>query len=364
MISASAVGYYGDRGAEILTEKSSKGRDYLADLCSRWEDSAYQAEKYGVRVCTLRLGIVLGREGGILKQVMPGFEMGLGTYTGSGYQKVPWVHFLDVVRAIEFCISDERVSGPINVTSPYPCSSKEFALELGKFTGTKLILPVSSFPLKLLFGEGSKVLTNSQNAIPEKLLSFGFEFLYESLKNVFEDELNPESVTIERIGAHELIPNGIKGDYRLRTEVSVKTAFEETFNFFSSPLNLGLSTPSWVGFKIEEIPHEVKKGSEISYRIKIGPIPLRWKTVIWEWNPNDSFIDFQEKGPYKMWHHEHQIIPSGSESSIMKDSVTYTIPGGLIGRVIHFLFIKKTLIRIFGYRRRIIQLRFGSASYV
>ena len=111
------------------------------------------------------------------------------------------------------------------------------------------------------------------------------------------------------------------------------------------------------------MPNEVREGSVITYRIKVGPIPLKWKTVIWEWNPNDSFIDFQEKGPYKVWHHEHEIIPNGPGASIMKDSVTYTIPGGLVGRIIHAIFIKKTLIRIFGYRRRVIQLRFGREIY-
>ena len=364
LVSASAVGYYGDRGTETLSEESLKGEDYLADLCSRWENSAHEAEKYGVRVCTLRLGIVLGREGGILKQVLPGFEMGLGTYTGDGRQRLSWIHITDVARAIGFCISDERVSGPVNLTSPEPCSSKQFALELGNVTRPKILLPVGSFLLRMIFGEGAKVLTNSQNAIPKKLLHFGFKFNHTSLNDVFKDEVSPDSVTIERVEDHNLLPEGIKGDYRLQTEVFLKAGSEDTFGFFSSPLNLGLSTPSWVGFKIKEMSYEVKKGSVISYRIKVGPIPLEWKTVIREWNPSDSFIDFQEKGPYKLWHHEHEVIPDGPGSSIMRDTVTYTIPGGIVGRIIHFLFIKKTLIRIFGYRKMVIQLRFGREKYV
>ncbi len=362
-VSASAVGYYGDRGTEILTERSSKGEDYLAGLCSSWEESAHKAEEYGVRVCTLRLGIVLGREGGILKQVLPGFEIGLGTYTGDGSQQLPWIHLADVARAIEFCISDERVTGPVNITSPKPSTSKQFALELGGVTNAKILLPIGSFPLKVIFGEGATVLTNSQKAIPQKLQDLGFEFIYTTLNDVFKDEVTPDSVTIQRVKDQNLLPQGIKGDYILETEVSLKTGSEETFGFFSSPLNLGLSTPSWVGFKIKEMPNEVREGSVITYRIKVGPIPLKWKTVIWEWNPNDSFIDFQEKGPYKVWHHEHEIIPNGPGASIMKDSVTYTIPGGLVGRIIHAIFIKKTLIRIFGYRRRVIQLRFGREIY-
>ena len=363
-ISANAVGIYGDREAEVLKETSSIGSGFLTDLCSEWEQAALKARKSGARVCSLRIGVVLGREGGILKRLVPLFEMGLGNYIGNGNQKMPWIHLIDVVRAIDFCLSNKKVDGPINLTSPFPITSKEFSIILASITRTKIMFSIPSFLLKIRFGEGDRVLTNSLNVIPNKLIEAGFKFVYESSNTALKDEVNPNTVTIQKAN----INSGTKessvivkppAQYELRTSIPLKSNSDQSFAFLSSPLNLGLATPSWMEFKILEIPHRIDKGSRIRYRIRLGLFKVTWLTVITTWNPNTSFIDFQEKGPFALWWHEHQITSSGIGSSTMEDRVLYRVPFGIIGKILHGIFIKRMLVRIFSFRRRMIQLRLG-----
>ena len=356
-ISASAVGVYGDRAEEVLTEDSSPSSDYLSQLCLDWENEAVKSEEYGVRVCTLRLGIVLGREGGVLKQVMPSFEMGLGTYVGSPKQMVPWIHILDVVRAVEFCI-DTKINGPVNVVAPKASTSINFAKLLANISRAKIVLHIPYILLLLVFASGAKVLTNSQNAVPDKLIGNNFKFEYDSLEKALKDEVAPEFIQISK--SSKFISHlKSKGQYQLRTSITLNSKAEDTFAFFGSPLNLGLSTPDWLGFRILEIPDQITEGSTILYKIKLGFIYMKWCTVIAKWQPTDVFVDFQSKGPYSLWWHEHSIKSLSPNSSIMEDLVTYKVPFGIFGRIAHYFFIRKTLNRIFNYRRFIMRLRFG-----
>ncbi len=363
-ISASAVGIYGDRGAEWLDENSSMGSGYLADLCKKWEEAARYSAARGTRVVTLRLGVVVGREGGILRKLMQSFGLGLGSYVGHGDQKVPWIHLYDVIRAVEFCLTADHIRGAINVTSPRPSTSKEFALELAKVAGVRAVIPIPGFALRIVFGEGAQVLTASQNAAPWKLMDSGFEFIYESLQDALEEELHPETVEVKRLKSRGNqksigVPKNHKGCYQLTSSVILKSTAETTFEFFSAPPNLALSTPSWVGFHIKKMPDEMKKGSEIEYRIKLGPFSMNWRSVISVWEPGESFVDYQQEGPYSLWNHEHVVLDHGVGRCVAKDVVTYNLPFGLIGRIAHFLFVKKLLIRIFGFRRRVMQMRFN-----
>ena len=356
-ISASAVGVYGDRGEELLSEDSLPATDDLSKLCLDWENAAIKAKEYGVRVCTLRLGIVLGREGGVLKQVMPSFELGIGSYLGAPNQMVSWVHILDVIRAIEFCI-DTEINGPINVVAPQASTSKFFANILKDISKAKITIRIPVIILRLIFASGAKVLTNSQNAVPEKLLENKFEFEYKSLKEALENEVAPESIQISKT-SRVIDDLEIKGQYQLVTSITLNSSAEEIFLFFASPLNLGLSTPDWMGFKILDIPDELTQNSTISYKIKLGPFYMKWCTVIVKWQPSDLFIDFQSKGPYSLWWHEHSIKSLTKETSIMDDVVIYKIPFGIFGRIAHNFFIRRLLNRIFNYRQFIMKLRFG-----
>ena len=365
-ISASAVGYYGNRDSEVLTEESQKGEGFLSELCEEWENTALQAQQNGTRVCTLRTGIVLGREGGILQALAPLFEMNLGSYIGSKHY-VPWIHITDMVEIIGRCINDDSLQGPINCTSPFPVTNKEFASALKHATNSRLLIKVPSFIVRPFLGEASAMLTSSQNALPKRLETNQFEFRFPQLANALAAEFTHENVTIENYQRDHNDTDTLeakfgvakRGQYQLTTQVLLRQDSKKIFEFFSSPLNLGLLTPTWVDFRILDRPDKIESGSYIQYRIGLWFLGFKWLSQIIRWEPNNIFIDMQEKGPYRFWWHEHSLIGNNDNSIIMQDRVIYRMPFGAIGRLMHKLFVRKTLLRIFNFRRQIIQLRFS-----
>lgn len=172
-ISASAIGIYGDRSNEELTENSSLGNDFLAEICKAWESIAMKAQ---TNVTILRIGIVLDKSGGALKKMLPPFKFFLGGPLGSGEQWMPWISLKDVLGVIKFIIENDNVSGILNLTSPKPVTNKEFSSTLGKVLFRPSLLPAPTFALKLLLGERSSLLLSSQKAIPQKLIQYGYEF--------------------------------------------------------------------------------------------------------------------------------------------------------------------------------------------
>ena len=371
LISASAVGYYGDRGDEKITEQSEIGGGYLSELCDAWEKAALKAQNFGTRVCTLRLGVVLGREAGFLNQLSLPFEMGIGSYVGDGRQWVPWIHYFDLLRIIELSINDEGIFGPLNCTAPNPVRSKSFSKCLAKILGAKIVIGFPSICLKLVFADGEEVLTNSQNALPDVLMRKNFKFIYDQLENALIEECTPDKVSVVKVdpikesfdSSFKYSRKLFKADYKIETSVSLRVNSEAAFNFFSSPLNLGLATPKWMGFQITESPPKIMQGSEFEYKIKLGLLPMKWRTEIVKWSPDDLFIDFQKRGPYSLWWHQHRIVPEGDSRCRMEDQVFYKVPGWFVGRIVHKYLIKNMLIRIFSYRRKIIQMRFGGSGY-
>jgi uncharacterized protein len=184
-ISVSAVGYYGDRNDEPLTENSSAGKDFLANLVLQWERAARSAEKYGVRVAIPRLGIVLHRDGGILKKLQLPFSLFAGGWIGSGTQFVPWIHMDDVVRSLLFPVEHENFSGTYIVSAPQPVRMKEFCTALGQALHRPSWVPVPDTALKILFGDGANSILSGQNAVPQKMLSSGFRFNYDDVSSAF-----------------------------------------------------------------------------------------------------------------------------------------------------------------------------------
>ena len=181
LVSCSAVGYYGDRGDEILTEESSAGSDFMADLCRDWEAEAARAAEFGIRVVCLRLGVVLGRDGGALKKMLLPFELGLGGRLGSGKQWFPWVHFDDVLGLIHFCAREEAISGPVNAVAPVPATNAEFTKALAAGLHRPAIMAVPAAALKLFIGEMADVLLSSQRVEPRQALDHGYQFTYRRL---------------------------------------------------------------------------------------------------------------------------------------------------------------------------------------
>src|SRR5579862_5991026 len=178
LVSASAVGYYGFRGDEILTEQSPPASDFLGQVVEAWEHEALEAEKLGVRVVRLRIGVVLGLGGGALQTMLLPFRMGLGGRLGAGTQWMSWIHREDLCQMILFALGESTLRGVFNATSPHPVTNAEFTRALGRAVHRPAVIPVPAFALRLLLGEMSEVLLGSQRIVPEAALRAGFEFRY------------------------------------------------------------------------------------------------------------------------------------------------------------------------------------------
>jgi uncharacterized protein (TIGR01777 family) len=176
IISASATGFYGDRGDEILTEKSPPGLGFLPNVVERWEGAWQPAIRAGIPVLMLRLGIVLSPRGGALKTMLPIFKLGLGGHVAAGKQWMSWIHLEDVVRIVDyFVFHSDLQSGPVNVVAPNPVRNADFTKALGKALNRPAIIPVPAAAIKLLFGEmGTTALLSSTRALPDSLQKSGF----------------------------------------------------------------------------------------------------------------------------------------------------------------------------------------------
>ncbi len=187
LISASAIGYYGDRGDEELTEDSPKGSGFLAEVCECWENATQLALKSSIRVINMRLGMVLSPQGGALKKMLLPFKLGLGGIIGSGHQYISWIAIADVLGAIDYIITHEKLIGPINFVSPYPVTNKYFTKTLAKLLHRPSVVPLPSPVAKLFFGEMAKeLLLSSTKVVPKKLIESGYPFKYSQLEDALK----------------------------------------------------------------------------------------------------------------------------------------------------------------------------------
>jgi uncharacterized protein (TIGR01777 family) len=193
LVSTSGIGWYGDRGDELLDERSAPGEGFLAELCRDWEAAALRAEERGARVAVLRFGVVLAAEGGALPKMLTPFRLGLGGPIGSGRQYMPWVHVDDVVGVIAAALFDTRYRGAMNVVAPEPTTSREFARALGRALGRPAVMPVPPLALRALLGEAATVLTDSQRALPRRLEELGHRFLHPRLDEALREIVAPDS---------------------------------------------------------------------------------------------------------------------------------------------------------------------------
>lgn len=183
VIVASAVGFYGNSGPEFVTETSPPGQNYLAQVAQAWEEATELATHAGLRVVNARFGVVLSPKGGALAAMLPAFKLGLGGILGDGSQYFPWVHWQDVVEALQFCLQTPTLKGPVNICSPNPVTNAEFTQTLGQALHRPTVLPVPAWALKtLLPGMGEELLLASTRALPEKLTEAGFVFKHGQLK--------------------------------------------------------------------------------------------------------------------------------------------------------------------------------------
>lgn len=190
LITASAIGFYGDRRDELLTEDAPPGAGFLADVTRAWEAAAQPARDAGIRVVHLRLGVVLARNGGALARMLPPFRWGLGGRVGHGRQYLSWISLTDAVRAIEHAITRTDIEGPVNVVAPYPVTNAEFARVLGRLLRRPTVFPLPATVVSLLLGQmGRELLLSSTRVMPQRLAASGFTFEYEDLESALRAEL-------------------------------------------------------------------------------------------------------------------------------------------------------------------------------
>ncbi|MDC1142509.1 TIGR01777 family oxidoreductase [Planctomycetota bacterium] len=187
LLSASAVGIYGNHGDEVLDESSPLGGGFQGEVCSQWEEASRSDR---IRSVQLRIGVVLGTQGGALPRMLPFFRWCLGGRLGSGQQYMSWIHVQDVVRAVLFLLDDTKLEGAFNVTSPKAVTNLEFTKALGAAVRRPTIFPVPVFVLKLLYGQMSEVVLTGQRVMPTRLTEVGFKFDFESLNSTLSGLLN------------------------------------------------------------------------------------------------------------------------------------------------------------------------------
>lgn len=182
-VCASAIGYYGDRGDEQLTEDSPPGTGFLPKVCQGWEDACQAARDAGIRTINTRIGVVLSKEGGALKSMLPPFKLGLGGVVGDGRQYISWIALDDVVGALQFALASDSLSGPVNLVSPQTVTNREFTKTLGKVLGKPTIFPLPGFVARIALGEmADELLLTSNRVVPEKLRQAGFNYGYPDLE--------------------------------------------------------------------------------------------------------------------------------------------------------------------------------------
>ncbi|MGA8866405.1 MAG: TIGR01777 family oxidoreductase [Candidatus Sulfotelmatobacter sp.] len=189
-ISASAIGYYGNRGDEVLNEESSAGSGFAADLARDWEAATQPAIAAGIRTVNMRLGIVLAANGGALHKMLPAFKMGVGGKIGSGKQWMSWIDLQDVIRAIHYILKTDPLLGPVNLAAPKPVTNEEFTKSLASVLSRPAIFPMPAFAARLAFGEMAKeLLLASQRVEPAKLLASGYSFRFGDLRTSLKTAL-------------------------------------------------------------------------------------------------------------------------------------------------------------------------------
>ena len=328
-ICASAIGYYGHRENGVMTESSSKGSGFLSDVVWEWEAMAERMIRLGVTLTRLRIGVVLGRNGGALEKMLP-------SVLGQGDQWMSWIHLNDVVRLIQFCLENPKASGAINAVAPEPVQNSTFTQELAQAKHQNLLPPAPTSILKLALGEMAHVILDSTRVIPEKATLLGFKFSYPTLKEAL----------------NEIFGHLKRGESQFSAVQFVAKNKAQVFEFFSKAENLETITPPWLNFKVTKMSTPgIQEGTLIDYRLNIHGVPVTWRTRIEEWMPNEKFVDTQLKGPYSKWHHTHRFeeIPGGT---LMWDDVIYKLPAGKLGNFFGQALVRKDVRTIFDFRKK------------
>lgn len=339
IISASAIGIYGNRGDEDLNSDSKHGEGFLADVCKKWEEHILNHSIEGLKSHVLRVGIVLANNGGALKQMLPPFKAGVAGILGNGKQYMSWIHIKDLVSQFIFIMENDCKQQAYNGVSPSPVSNNVFTKTLGSVLRRPTIIPTPAFGLKIIFGEMSDILLASQKVHPSNLVSEGFSFDFKDLKDALED----------------ILIHDVNGESKLTKFQWLKSKKKEVFDFFSDEMNLEKITPPYLNFKVlNKSTERIEAGTLIDYKLSLHGVPVKWSTRINKFENDEYFIDEQIKGPYSKWVHTHTFY-SFANGTLIKDEVVYKVPMGILGRLFAEPFVRKDLANIFNYRREAIR---------
>lgn len=339
VVQASAIGYYGDRGEEELSEGADAGSGFLAETCVAWERAGKVLETLDVRLVTLRLGLVLGHTGGALPKLLSVYAKGLGAALGSGRQWMSWIHVEDLAAMTLAAIQDPAWKGPFNATAPEPSRNTDFNTALarhGRFSADKR---VPGLAVKAAMGRRSSLVLVSARALPAKAGSHGFRFRYETIERAFAALLG-ESVS------HSM--------RHLVTRQWIGLPAERIWPFFASAQNLERLTPPWLDFRVRRASTpQIERGTTINYTLRLHGLPMGWESEICGWEPGRMFVDHQRRGPYAIWHHTHSFEPMGG-GTLMTDWVQYRLPLSPIGELLAGFLVERDVERIFDYRGRMV----------
>ena len=337
IVSASAQGIYADNKDQEITEKSKLGTDFLADVCKKWE-APFQGLPKSVRAVQLRIGLVLDPQSGVLRKMIPLFQRGLGGTLGTGKQYMSWISIEDLTEVFAQALTDDKYHGPVNCSTNDPVTNSQWTKLLGKALGAMPSPPVPSFALRIAIGEMAGVVLASIKMTPEKLKENHFKFKHAKLKDYFAEKLEPYQ----------------DGRYFYAVKQFVPREINSVFKFFAEAANLEQITPPFLNFHVTGMSTKtIHEGTLIDYKLNLKGLPLKWKTLIKEWNPPHSFIDTQLSGPYQLWHHTHRFEKLGN-GTLLSDEVRYKLPLGFLGQVMASTFVQKDVEQIFKFRREVI----------
>ncbi|MCB0411272.1 MAG: DUF1731 domain-containing protein, partial [Bdellovibrionales bacterium] len=345
-VGATAIGYYGYSESMVFTEDSPAGEGFVSELCVKWENEEQKIRQFvhDVKLAQIRIGVVFGKGGGFLKEVVPVFQKNLGAPLGSGEQKLSWIDLEDLVEILALSLENPKFHGVINAVAPEAKSNRQWSKLLANELKVSLLPAAPASALKLAFGEMSELLLKGSEVKPLRLEGLGFQWKHPSIESSFQKVLGKPAL----------------GEVELVFEQWVPHKREGVFPFFESESNLEVITPPWLKFKVlKKSTEQIQKGTLIDYELRLRGLPLHWRTEITDWKQNERFVDEQVRGPYDKWHHVHEFETLGV-GTLLRDRVTYKVPIGVLGRWVAGPFVKNDVEKIFSYRQKVIYQKFGA----
>lgn len=339
LVSASATGYYGNRGDDVLDDYSPPGNDFLAGVCVAWEREAQAAAKIGIRVASVRTPVVFG-SGGALTKLIPIFRLGIGGPIGSGRQWMPWIHIDDLADFYCFLIDRQDMTGPIAPVAPDYATNARVMQGLGAALGRPALAAAPGIALKIVLGEFAETLLGGQLILPRRATDSGFTWRQPELEAALRDVVAPNARRKPSAQTFE-------------SEQFVKAPIEKVFGFFSEPSNLEKITAPAMRLRTTPASTELRQGVTFDYAFHAWGMNLRCRALIVEWDRDKRFADVQVRGPYLWWRHTHEFDQKNG-GVMVRDRLEYALPFAPLSNVM-LPAVRRDIENAFTYRRRAIE---------